>query len=57
MEQLMQRTRFFIDSDRDKWIIRPEGSKRPLRSFRTKREAIAMAAPWRASVLAHMLRR
>lgn len=37
----MQRTRFFIDSDRDQWIIHPEGSKRPLRSFRTKREAIA----------------
>lgn len=37
----MTRQRFFIDADRDQWILHSEGSKRPMRSFKTKREAVA----------------
>jgi hypothetical protein len=38
----MRRDRFFIDADSSgTWILIREGGKQPLRSFKTKREAVA----------------
>jgi hypothetical protein len=37
----MQRQRFFIDADRDQWVVHSESDKRPMRTFETKSEAIA----------------
>jgi Uncharacterized protein conserved in bacteria (DUF2188) len=37
----MQRQRFFIDAEGDAWTLHSEGSRQPMRRFKTKREAIA----------------